>query len=158
MKVKSVKSSGVKALIVPIDDKFIPMYHSKEAACCDLVANIPKNEAGNDYITIPYRKIASVSCGFSLAVPKGFKAEIMVRSSFAKRGLVVVNGPGQIDSDYRGEVEVIVGNIGQEIIQIKNGERFAQLALTPVYRFEWAKVDSLPETERGDGGFGSTGK
>lgn len=147
-----------KTDIVPADDKYIPKYQTDGSCCCDLVANIPTDEMGRTYIVVPYRNIIEIDCGFSMAVPKGFKAEIMVRSSFGKKGLIVVNGPGQIDEDYRGAVKALVSNVGHEIVQINDGDRFAQMSLTPVYKFEFNKVAKLAETKRGAGGFGSTGK
>jgi dUTP pyrophosphatase len=99
-----------------------------------------------------------VPTGFAIAVPEGFEAQIRPRSGLALRnGIVLPNAPGTIDSDYRGELKVIVMNAGSEAFTIKRGDRIAQLVVAPVVRAAWQEVDSLDETERGAGGFGHTG-
>ena len=141
--------------IVADDPMFIPQYKTEHAACADLVANLKENGK----VLIQHRGVVMVDCGFSMAVPEGYKAEIVARSGFASKGLVVCNGPGQIDSDYRGRVKVILCNVGQvNPITINHGERFAQMYLTPVHKFSWKPASELPSTDRGEGGFGSTGK
>jgi len=98
-----------------------------------------------------------IDCGFSVAIPDGFKLCVSMRSGLASQGLFILNSPGQIDSDYRGPVKVIVANFSHSIITIQDGDRFAQCWLEPVYKADWSVVDSLPSTDRGEGGFGSTG-
>lgn len=99
-----------------------------------------------------------IDCGISVAIPQGYKLCVAVRSGWASRGLALMNGVGQIDVDYRGKVKCIVANvIGREVLVINNGDRIGQCWLEPVYKIEWNVVQSLPETARGEGGFGSTG-
>jgi len=101
---------------------------------------------------------ALVPCGFSVAVPEGFEAQIRPRSGLAsKHGVTVVNAPGTIDADYRGEVKVALVNLGSEVFTIERGMRVAQMLVAPVPRVRWSEVDELPPTARADGGFGHTG-
>lgn len=100
-----------------------------------------------------------IPTGFSLAIPRGFEAQIRPRSGLALRhGIVVPNSPGTIDADYRGEVKVILLNAGAETFVVKRGDRIAQLVIAPVVKSVFDEVESLDETERGEGGFGHTGK
>jgi dUTP pyrophosphatase len=100
-----------------------------------------------------------VPTGFAIAVPEGFEAQIRPRSGLALRnGIVLPNAPGTIDSDYRGELKVILMNAGSDAFVIKRGDRIAQLVVAPVVRAEWDVVDSLDATQRGAGGFGHTGE
>jgi dUTP pyrophosphatase len=99
-----------------------------------------------------------ISTGIRIALPPGYEAQVRPRSGLADRyGLSMVNAPGTIDSDYRGIIQVILVNLGQEPITIRRGDRIAQLVIAPVVRAVWQEVESLPETERAEGGFGSTG-
>lgn len=99
-----------------------------------------------------------VPTGFAIAVPEGYEAQVRPRSGLALRhGIVLPNAPGTIDSDYRGELKVILMNAGSEPFRIRRGDRIAQLVLAPVTRVGWQEVDRLPATERGSGGFGHTG-
>ena len=101
---------------------------------------------------------ARVPTGFAIAVPRGYEAQVRPRSGLAFRhGLVLPNAPGTIDSDYRGELKVIVMNAGKEPFVFARGDRIAQLVVAPVVRAEFEEVESLDETERGEGGFGHTG-
>lgn len=96
--------------------------------------------------------------GLSVAIPAGYEGQVRPRSGLALRhGISMVNTPGTIDSDYRGEVGIILINLGQSVVELNSGERVAQLVVCPVTRAAWRVVDSLDETERGEGGFGSTG-
>ena len=107
---------------------------------------------------IPAGEMVTIGTGLSLEIPKGWKGEIYSRSGFASKGIVVANSPGKIDSDYRGEIQVLLHNIGnQHMAAIGPGERIAQLELNPVYDIEFEEVVDLSTTERGDMGFGSTG-
>jgi dUTP pyrophosphatase len=100
-----------------------------------------------------------IPTGFALEIPEGYEAQVRPRSGLAyKQGVTVLNAPGTIDSDYRGEVRVILVNLGQEPVVINNGDRIAQLVFTPVMRAALEETSSLPATERGAGGFGSTGR
>jgi dUTP pyrophosphatase len=108
-------------------------------------------------VTLRKNQIVVVRTGLKMAIPEGYKLCIVPRSGLAKRGVTVVNSPAQIDEDFRGELEVVLANLGNETIVIRDGERFAQCYLDEVIEIEWAPTDQLDETERGTGGFGSTG-
>ena len=96
--------------------------------------------------------------GFAMALPEGYEAQIRPRSGLAlKHGIVLPNAPGTIDADYRGEIKVILANLGNEDFTVERGMRIAQMVVAPVCRLVWRETDELPETVRGDGGFGSTG-
>ena len=102
---------------------------------------------------------ALIPTGVRIAIPEGFEVQVRPRSGLAaKNGVTVLNTPGTIDSDYRGEIKVILINLGKDDFVIKNGERIAQLVVAPVTQGIFVKVDALDETERGEKGFGSTGK
>jgi dUTP pyrophosphatase len=101
--------------------------------------------------------IEVVDCGFSMELPPGWEAQVRARSGLSTRGVTMANGVGTIDDDYRGRVSAILQNNGREIVVIKHGDRIAQMLLKPVYYFQWNVVDALGDTERGEGGFGSTG-
>jgi dUTP pyrophosphatase len=109
-------------------------------------------------VAIPPGGRARVSTGFALAVPEGLELQVRPRSGLAaKAGVTVLNAPGTIDSDYRGEVQVILANHGDVPFVVRRGDRIAQAVLCPVLRAEPVEVDSLDDTDRGAGGFGSTG-
>lgn len=137
--------------------QFIPMYKTKGSSCADLVANIPENDRGDRIVQLLPGHVVTIDAGFSMALPSGWEAQIRPRSGLAQKGIQVTNSPGTIDDDYRGRLGVILNNTGREIVNIRHGERFAQMALKPVWHFQWNIVDELDETERSDGGFGSTG-
>jgi len=100
-----------------------------------------------------------IPTGWRIALPPGFEAQVRPRSGLALRhGILIPNAPGTIDADYRGEIQVILMNAGNEGFEIKRGDRIAQLVVAPVTRPEWVEVVSLDETERGEGGFGHTGR
>ena len=102
---------------------------------------------------------ALLPTGFAIAVPQGHEGQIRLRSGFAfRKGLILLNAPGTIDSDYRGELNVLVMNVSQETVVVERGERFAQLVIAPIVSCEWQEVPELPQTGRGAGGFGSTGR
>lgn len=130
----------------------LPAYQSAHAAAMDLHAAVESP------LTIEPGRIALVGCGFAMALPDGYEAQVRPRSGLASRhGLTVVNAPGTIDADYRGEVKVALINLGPGPFVIDRGLRIAQLVVAPIARATWAPVDTLPDTERGSGGFGSTG-
>lgn len=131
----------------------VPSYMSTGAAGCDVTACLEeKLDVG------PLGRVA-VSTGLSVEIPVGFEIQVRPRSGLAwKKGLTVVNAPGTIDSDYRGEVKVLLVNLGTESVTIEPGERIAQLVLQKVDQIDWVAADELTETARGVGGFGSTGR
>ena len=135
------------------EDRFIPTYGSAGAAGADLRAAIdePQTLEPGDRKLIP--------TGVAVAVPKGFEAQVRARSGLALRhGLYVPNAPGTVDSDYRGEVGVIVQNGGRDRVRIERGDRIAQLVIAPVAQAQFVAVEHLEETVRGSDGFGSTGR
>lgn len=130
----------------------LPARQSAHAAAMDLHAAVEAS------VTIEPGRIALIGCGFAMALPDGYEAQVRPRSGLASRhGLTVVNTPGTIDADYRGEVKVALINLGPEPFVVERGMRIAQLVVAPVTRARWEPVDALPDTERGGGGFGSTG-
>ena len=133
-------------------DLTLPAYQTEHAAAMDLPAAIGAP------VTIERGAIALVGCGFAMALPDGYEAQVRPRSGLAaKQGLTVVNAPGTIDADYRGEVKVALINLGPAPVVIERGMRIAQLVVAPVVRVEWRQVDELPDSKRGAGGFGHTG-
>ncbi|WP_371313336.1 dUTP diphosphatase [Hyphomonas sp.] len=133
----------------------LPAYETVGSAGMDVRAAVPE---GEPMVLAPGER-AMVPTGLSVAIPQGYEIQVRPRSGLAaKHGLTCLNTPGTIDSDYRGEIKVILVNLGQDAFTIQRGERIAQLVLAPVTRLAWQAVDSLDETERGAGGFGSTGR
>ncbi len=133
----------------------LPAYASAQAAGVDLLAAIPAEQP----LSLAPGARALVPTGIRIALPEGFEAQVRPRSGLALRfGLTVLNAPGTIDADYRGEVAVILINLGQEPVTIRRGDRIAQLVVAPVARLAWEEkhVDTRA-TARGQGGFGSTG-
>ena len=130
-----------------------PEYGSIEASGLDLKAGIENK------IIIKSNEFLVVPTGIILEIPKGFEAQVRPRSGLAaNNGISVLNTPGTIDSDYRGEIKVILFNHGKNDFLINNKDRIAQMILTPVIKMDLEETDDLPETIRGEGGFGSTGK
>ena len=130
----------------------LPQYETKGSAGMDLRANIEAS------ITIKPLERAMVATGLSIALPDGYEAQVRPRSGLAaKKGVTVINTPGTIDADYRGEIKVILVNLSNEDFIIKDGERVAQMVIARFDQISWEPTDSLEETERGTGGFGSTG-
>lgn len=133
----------------------LPAYETDGSAGLDVRAAVPE---GKPIILSPGER-DMVPTGLAVAVPDGYELQMRPRSGLAARhGITCLNSPGTIDSDYRGELKVILINHGREPFTISRGERIGQMVLAPVTRLDWAPVDALPETERGDGGFGSTGR
>jgi dUTP pyrophosphatase len=131
----------------------IPKYATKEAAGMDLHAclDAPITLAVGGRMTVP--------TGIAIALPRHFEAQVRSRSGLAaKHGVFVLNSPGTIDADYRGEIKVILQNAGPDPFTIRPDERIAQLVVAPVTRSWWVEVEELDDTDRGDGGFGSTGR
>ena len=130
----------------------LPAYQSELAAGMDLVAAVAE-----PVMLAPGRR-ALIPTGIAIALPAGFEAQVRPRSGLAaKQGVTVLNTPGTIDADYRGEVQVILINLGEAPVSIERGMRIAQMIVAPISRAELREVDALPATERGAGGFGSTG-
>lgn len=143
--------------IIADDPMFVPKYKTSGAAACDLIANIPTNDAGHNFVSIMPNQVEAIDVGFSMELPFGWEAQIRVRSGLAIQGLQVTNAPGTIDSDYRGRIKVIVNSASKNIIRITHGDRFAQMLVKPVWQIDWQQVDELSATDRNEGGFGSTG-
>jgi dUTP pyrophosphatase len=130
----------------------IPAYATEHSAGMDLCAAVT-----NDVVIEPGKR-ALVPTGLSIALPEGYEAQVRPRSGLAlKNGITVLNSPGTIDADYRGEVQVILANLGTEAFTITRGMRIAQMVVASYARVQWEQVDALNETARGAGGFGSTG-
>jgi dUTP pyrophosphatase len=133
-------------------DGKLPAYFSPGAAGMDLAAAIPRP------VALGVGEFQLIACGFAMAVPPGFEAQVRPRSGLASRyGVTVLNAPGTIDSDYRGEVKVLLINLGATSFSVEPGMRIAQLVVAPVARVEWESVEELPATDRAAGGFGHTG-
>ncbi|WP_293365834.1 dUTP diphosphatase [Phenylobacterium sp.] len=133
----------------------LPAYETAQAAGMDLRAAVPDDEP---LVLRPGSRFP-VPTGLAFALPPGFEGQVRPRSGLAfKHGVTCLNSPGTVDADYRGEVKVILINLGEEDFVIRRGERIAQLVIAPVVQAAWAEVESLDETTRGAGGFGSTGR
>ena len=130
----------------------LPKYETQGSSGMDLSANVKSN------INIAPGKKEIIPTGIALSVPEGFEIQIRPRSGLAaKHNITVLNTPGTIDADYRGELKIILINFGHETFKIEKGSRIAQMVLCPVVKAKFEEVDNLDDTERGRGGFGSTG-
>jgi dUTP pyrophosphatase len=130
----------------------LPAYETAQSAGMDLAAAIDAP------VTLEPGARAMVPTGLAIALPAGYEAQVRPRSGLAaKNGVTVLNTPGTVDADYRGEVKVILINLGDDAFEIERGMRIAQMVIAPVTQASFAEVDTLPETARGTGGFGSTG-
>ena len=130
----------------------LPQYMTEGSAGMDLLAAV------TDPVLIPAGTFSMIPTGLQIALPPGYEGQVRPRSGLAaKFGVTVLNAPGTIDQDYRGEIKVLLINHGQNGFQVKRGDRIAQLIVAPVQRIEWVLSSSLDETVRGDGGFGHTG-
>jgi len=133
----------------------LPAYQSADAAGLDLLAAVPENSP----LVLAPGKHALVPTGLTIALPSGSEAQVRPRSGLAARhGVTVLNSPGTIDADYRGEISVILINHGEAPFTIRRGERIAQMVIAPVVRVELVAAAGLSTTDRGSGGFGSTGR
>ena len=131
----------------------LPAYATEQSAGLDLRADIPQP------ITLRPLQRAMVPTSLYIALPKGYEAQVRPRSGLAaKHGITVLNSPGTVDADYRGELKVILVNLSEESFDIVPGERIAQMVVTRHEQVEWEPVEVLDETQRGAGGFGSTGR
>ena len=129
----------------------LPRYASEDAVGLDVAAA--------EELTLQPGDRHPVATGFAIEIPRGYEVQVRPRSGLAaKNGITCLNTPGTIDSDYRGEVKVILVNLGQEPFEVRRGERIAQLVPAPVLRADFVEASELGETERGSGGFGSTGR
>jgi len=144
----------VKLLIKKLHKNIIlPEYKTDGASGMDLMANVEQTVK----ILPGEKKI--ISTGIMVAIPEQYEIQIRPRSGLAaKNGISILNTPGTIDSDYRGEIKVILINLGKDIFQINKNDRIAQMIVCPIIKVELKEVESLPETVRGEGGFGSTNK
>jgi dUTP pyrophosphatase len=134
------------------EDIALPKYESIGAAGLDVRAAV------NSTIRIEPGRRALIPCGFAIAVPPGYEAQLRPRSGLAtKFGVTLVNSPGTIDADYRGEVGVALINLGTEVFEVTRGSRIAQMVIAPVSKIEWDEVQDLQPTARNSGGFGHTG-
>lgn len=143
----------MKVLVINKSNNELPAYETIGSAGLDIRAFIEET-----IILKPFeRKL--VKTGLFLEIPLGYEAQVRPRSGFAlKNGVTVLNSPGTIDSDYRGEIGVILINLSQENVEIHSGDRIAQLVFASLEQAVWTEVETISETERGEGGFGSTGK
>ena len=133
----------------------LPAYQSADAAGLDLLAAVPADTP----LILLSGKCAMVSIAFTIALPSGYEAQVRPRSGLAaKHGVTVLNSPGTVDADYRGEIKVLLINHGDTPFPIRRGERIAQMVIAPVVQAELVPADSLTVTGRGSGGFGSTGR
>lgn len=143
----------MKIKIINKSEHALPEYKTADAAGMDLVANIEET------IVLNSLERTLVPTGLYLEIPKGFEAQVRPRSGLAlKKGVTCLNAPGTIDADYRGEVGVILANLSNEPFEIKNGDRIAQLVIAKHETAEWELVSELSDSDRGAGGFGSTGR
>lgn len=147
------QSTRIAKIRVKIKGRLIPTYQSEMAAGCDLCADVKKP------VIIQAGTVCIVPTGIKLEIPQGYEAQVRPRSGLAlKHGIGILNAPGTIDADYRGEVRVILFNVGTKPVTIKRGERIAQMIFTPVVQAEFIRSQRLNRTKRGKGGFGHTGR
>ena len=143
----------MKVKIVNTSARPLPAYATSASAGMDLLANI------EEPLKLGMLDRAMIPTGISIQLPEGYEAQVRPRSGLAARhGISVTNSPGTIDADYRGEIKVLLINLSREPYTIQPGDRIAQLVVARHERVEWESVESLDETDRGAGGFGSTGK
>ncbi len=132
----------------------LPEYQTAHAAGLDLRAHLPDGP-----VQLGFLERALIPTGLSLALPPGYEAQVRPRSGLAyKHGIGIVNSPGTIDADYRGEIKVLLVNLSNEVFTVQDGERIAQLVVARHETIEWQPAETLSETARGAGGYGSTGK
>ena len=137
----------------------LPAYQTAQAAGMDLRACLPRGEWADDEIRLRPGQIVKVPLGFAVAIPAGYEGQVRPRSGLAtKHGVTVPNAPGTVDADYRGEMFVALVNLGRDTHLIRHGDRIAQLVIAPVLQAHLVATPTLPDTQRGGGGFGSTGR
>ena len=144
----------VKLLIKKLDKNIdLPKYKTEFSSGMDLVANV------KEVITIEPGKTSIIPTGIAISIPAGYEVQIRPRSGLAAKSRIgVLNSPGTIDADYRGEIKVILINLGNHLFKINKNDRIAQMILCPIAKIEFEEVNKLPNTKRGEGGFGSTGR
>ncbi len=143
----------VQVKIVNHSAHSLPAYQTEHAAGMDVYANLKEE------IKLRPLERALIPTGFFVELPLGYEAQIRPRSGLAyKHGITVLNSPGTIDADYRGEVKVLLVNLSNETFIIRNGERIAQMIVAPYTQIQWQSAETLSETQRGTGGYGSTGQ
>lgn len=143
----------MKVKIINKSKHNLPAYETIQSAGMDLRANI------DEPVTIQPKQRVLIPTGLFIALPEGYEAQVRPRSGLAaKHGITVLNSPGTIDADYRGEIKVLLINHSEEPFEIKDSERIAQMVIAAYTRVEWEETDELDETTRGAGGFGHTGK
>lgn len=134
------------------DDIALPRYETEQSAGLDLAAALPET------VVLDPGARATIPTGLAIALPPGYEAQIRPRSGLAARsGVTVLNAPGTVDADYRGEVKVVLANLGDAPFAVERGMRIAQMVVAPVTRIAWDEMEALPGSARGAGGFGSTG-
>lgn len=147
--IRVIREAGADASVA------LPSYETSGAAGADVRANLPDGVS----ITLEPGQRALIPTGLWIEIPEGYEVQVRPRSGLAlKHGITLPNTPGTIDSDYRGPLGVILMNAGQESFEVAHGERIAQLVVAPVVQADFQFADELSETERGSGGFGSTGR
>ena len=155
-KYKVIRKMGIKNMKIKIVNKSkhpLPNYATALAAGMDLRANL------SEPVELFPLERSLITTGLFIQLPEGYEAQIRPRSGLAvKYGISIVNAPGTIDADYRGEIRVVLVNLSNEIFTINDGERICQMVISKHERVDWSEVEVLDETDRGDGGFGHTGK
>lgn len=147
---ENTRKNNIQVKLKTASGAKLPVYKTSGAAGADICSN--------EYITIKSGKRAVVATGLFPEIPDGYELQVRSRSGLAaKNGLFVLNSPGTIDSGYRGEIKVILANLGDEDFVISKGDRIAQLVLSPVLQVSFVETEELSESSRGEGGFGSTG-
>ena len=153
---KSTRSKIFEIPIIKTDPKIklkVPKYETKGSAGLDLTANLKNKKT----FSLKPGQRTLVPTGIKIALPRNMEAQIRPRSGLAlKYGVTVLNSPGTIDSDFRGEIKVILINLGEKLYKVKYGERIAQIVFNKIEKIKWIKVKKLTESKRGTGGFGST--
>ena len=150
--------AGAESVVIAIrrvraggDPLPLPAYQTEGAAGMDLLADVPEP------VSLPPGARALVPTGLAVEIPSGYEGQVRPRSGLALRhGVTLVNSPGTIDSDYRGEIQVLLINLGTEDVAVSRGDRIAQLVIAPIVRATWREVDELTPSRRGPGGFGHT--
>lgn len=154
-KAANINQATITVAVTPLphaEGLALPAYATAQSAGADILAAIDED------ITLASLERAMIPAGFCMALPEGFEAQIRPRSGLAaKHGITCLNTPGTIDADYRGELKVILVNLSSEPFTITRGMRIAQMVIAPVTQLQWQPVESLDDTTRGSGGFGSTG-
>ena len=150
---ESISLFDMKVQIINKSHHTLPAYETLLSAGMDLRADI------NEPISIAPGERVLVPTGLYIALPEGYEAQIRPRSGLAfKHGITILNSPGTIDADYRGEIKVLLINLSNETFEIHDSERIAQMVVAPFAKVEWEQTDTLDTTQRGEGGFGHTGK